>query len=547
MSLEISAIDDLTEEQVAEVFGVLTGLIQDAHPSVDVRRGVFHDLVLYLNSVLNAAVKENINRLQQSQSLLQIEANPEIADDEVVDQVLSNYGLTRDAGAQSTGYITFVLTTKLKTQFLASTLFTADGVSFSLLRNFFAVASEEDALDDSYRVIDEASDGTLSVTLPAYALTAGAAGNLQTGSTFAVDFILDNVVTIYASSDFVGGRDADTNADYLSKVKAGMSAKTIGGRNSYEAFIRNQTGFSDVLHVSVVGAGDEEQTRDQHSIIPISGGGKTDVYVQTKATAQRTVHNVAATYVGDSVGGTLWQINISRDLAPGYYYFDGVAPAGLADPYSNLYEITADFRITNVFGLPFQPDVANYTESAYSRYQAGYIIFENTDVITGSLVINESTQQYQLISVSMPDIRELTEVVTAPENRARATDVLVHAAIPCMTRIAITINTGPSDILSDATIAKIKSDLVFAVSKVGFSGSLHAARLVSTISPYLNAQQEIESVNMFGKIRKPSGVFGYASATDVLKIPHDPAGGVTKNTTVFLTSVDNIEIGFTAK
>jgi phosphatidylglycerophosphatase A len=547
MSLEISSLNDLTDEQVAETFGVLKNLIQDAHPSVDVRRGVFHDLVLYLNSVLTTTVRENIKKVQQSQSILQIEQNPEIATDEVVDQVLSNYGVTRDAGGQATGFILFNLTTNLKTRFLASTLYTANGATFGLIRDFFVVGTEEEVLGDDYRVAEQAEDGSFSVLLPAYALSPGTSGNIQAGASIATSVILDNVLSIYAGSDFVGGRDADTNADYLQKVKSGMSAKTIGGKNSYAAFLRAQPGFSDVAHVSITGAGDPEQTRDQHSIIPISGGGKVDVYVQTKQTVQRNVHNVDATYVGESVGGTLWQINISRDLAPGYYYFDGVAPSGLADPFSNLYEITSDFRITNVFGLDFRPDVANYTESAYSRYQAGYIIFEDTDTQSTNLELNTTTRKYQLVSVSMPNIREVTEIFTDDNNRPRATDILVRAAVPCFTRIAISINAGGSDILTTAQIAEAKQAIVTTIAGVGFSGALHATKIAKALSPYLNSAQDIEQINMFGKIRKPSGMIGYASATDVLRIPNDPAGGVTKNTTVFLTTVDDIDIGFTAK
>ena len=546
MSLEISTIDELSEEQVAEIFGVLKNLIQDAHPSVDLRRGVFHDLVLYLNSVLNATVRENIKKVQQAQSILQIEQNPEIATDEVVDQVLSNYGITRDTGAQATGFILFTLTTKLKTRFLADTIYAANGATFSLLRDFFVVGSEEEVLGDDYRVMDQAEDGTLTVILPAYALTPGSVGNIPAGTALVTPVILDNVLGVFAAADFVGGRAADTNTDYLRKVKAGMSAKTIGGKNSYEAFLRAQPGFSDIMHTSVVGAGDPEQLRDQHSIIPISGGGKVDLYVQTKQTVQKKVHIVDAVYVGESAEGTLWQINISRDLAPGYYYFEGVAPAGISDPFSSLYEITSDFRITNVFGLDFRPDIANYAESAYSRYQAGYVIFEDPNTLSAGLDLNATKRKYQLVSVSMPDIREVTEVMTAAENRPRATDILVRAAVPCFTKIAVSINTSGSDVLTPDEILEAKNSIVSAVSSVGFSGALHATKIAQALTPYLNSKQNIEQISMFGKIRKPSGVFGYASASDVLRVPNDPAGGVTKNTTAFLTTVADIDIGFTA-
>jgi phosphatidylglycerophosphatase A len=235
MSLEISSLNDLTDEQVAETFGVLKNLIQDAHPSVDVRRGVFHDLVLYLNSVLTTTVRENIKKVQQSQSILQIEQNPEIATDEVVDQVLSNYGVTRDAGGQATGFILFNLTTNLKTRFLASTLYTANGATFGLIRDFFVVGTEEEVLGDDYRVAEQAEDGSFSVLLPAYALSPGTSGNIQAGASIATSVILDNVL-------LAGGTQIQTQIT-CKKLSQGCRQKLLGAKIVMQRFCARSRAF----------------------------------------------------------------------------------------------------------------------------------------------------------------------------------------------------------------------------------------------------------------------------------------------------------------
>jgi hypothetical protein len=70
---------------------------------------VFHDLVLYFNSVLNAAIQENIDRVLKSNSLQAISADPTLADDTIVDQVLSNFNLTRKDGTPASGAATVIL------------------------------------------------------------------------------------------------------------------------------------------------------------------------------------------------------------------------------------------------------------------------------------------------------------------------------------------------------------------------------------------------------------------------------------------------------
>jgi hypothetical protein len=97
MAIEITSLKELAPEKIEAMFNTLSQLMQERHPEVELTRGVFHDLVLYFNGVLNAAIQENVDRVRQSNSLLSISANPALAEPELVDQVLSNYGLSRPA------------------------------------------------------------------------------------------------------------------------------------------------------------------------------------------------------------------------------------------------------------------------------------------------------------------------------------------------------------------------------------------------------------------------------------------------------------------
>ena len=139
MALQITNLSELDSEKVDAMFALFTQYMQEKHPEVELTRGVFHDLVLYFSSVLNAAVQENIDRVMQSKSLLQINSNPALADPALVDHVLSNFNVTRDAGARAVGEATIVLNLPVTTSISQNIVFSADGIEFKPVQTFIAI------------------------------------------------------------------------------------------------------------------------------------------------------------------------------------------------------------------------------------------------------------------------------------------------------------------------------------------------------------------------------------------------------------------------
>ena len=145
----------------------------------------------------------------------------------------------------------------------------------------------------------------------------------------------------------------------------------------------------------------------------------------------------------------------------------------------------------------------------------------------------------------MPLIREIDAVLTARNNRPRGTDILVKAAVPCLTKINIDISTDDFNEISDDTITAMKTAVVRAVQNVGFSGQLYASLISSEVSKLLNTQQAVNRVDMFGRIRRPDGEMRHLRDQAVLRIPYDPEHMVTSKTTVFLTAPSDVEIAVT--
>lgn len=546
MALEINSFSELDAEKVSAVVATFSQLMQERHPEVELTRGVFHDLVLYFNGLLNTAVRENLDRILASNSLLKITQNPELADDSLVDNVLSNYNLTRDPGSRATGLAVFILATPFTTNITNVSRFTVDGLQFDLAGSYTVVPSPADIVTANDRAMRPVGDGTYAVTLPMIAVNVGVASNIKRGVPLGTNYSPDNVLRVFAASDFVGGREPSTNVDYVKKLSSGLTAKAIGGRKSYDAFIRAQAEFSNILHISVLGCGDAEQQRDQHSLFPISGGGKVDVYVQTTSSAQESNHIVAATYLGNTNAGTLWQIIVPRDLAPGFYEVSRILPPTTSGVMTaGSYRIVEDIRDVNLLNTKYVPDIQYAHEGTYTRYQTAVIRFEDTDKFNAGLIPNQSTATYLMTTKTLPFIAEINDFLTARENRARGTDILVKAAVPCFTTISLVIAADSNDYVDDATVAEMKKEIVTAISNVGFSGQLHASVITGAVHKFLTGRQAVQSIDMFGKVRRPDGTVFYLRDNTVLVIPFDPGRFVTGRTTAFLTGLDDVEINVT--
>lgn len=538
MALEISTLKELDTAKVDQMFQTFTQLIQERHPDVELTRGVFHDLVIYFNSLLNASVRENIDRVLASNSLLKITENPALADDTVVDQVLSNFNLTRDTGARAEGEVTIVFGSATATTVPAGIIFSADQIEFAPTTAFLVLPPGSVATEDNERVMVAVGDGTYAANILMRASLPGISGNIRRGTTLLPNFPPNNMSAAFAATDFVYGTDAATNVQYLARLKPALASKTIGGRQNYIAAILGQTEFANIPHVSVLGCGDPEQQRDQHSLLPISGGGKIDIYAQTHSSAQEREHLLEAVYVGPSQNGTIWQTAISRDAAPGFYEIIRVAKP--LDVAATGYEVISDLRGVDLEDLDFVPDIVDTVEGAYTRYQTAVVRFEDTDTQPGTLVAGESRAIYAVTTSSLPLIGQLQDYLSDRDVRARAADVLVKAAVPCFTKISLTVRKEASAPAIDA--AAIRQEIVNAVLSVGFSGQLHASMISAAAHKHLTGKQAVGAVDMFGRIRRPDGSVQYVRDNTLLQVPNDPNRGVTGRTTAFLVSVEDVSV-----
>lgn len=543
MALQVTNLAEVDTARTAQLLTLFTQLMQEKYPNIELSRGVFHDLVLYFSSVLNAAVQENIDRVLQSNSLLNLTQNPALADDTLVDKVLSNYNLTRLTGSAAAGEAVVIANQLVTTRVTTSIPFFANGVEFRPTRDFTGILPTAAVTDAGDKPLLPVGDGTYAFTINLQAVTTGKAGNITRGTKLLPAASPANVNDVYAAADFISGTDALTNEEYIARLPAGLAAKTIGGRKSFVATLKSQADFANARHFSIVGYGDPEQKRDQHSLFPVSGGGRVDIYTQTSPTAQQVDHLMRATYIrpvdtGDALAGTVWQITIPKNQAPGFY--DVLRVAKPNDAANTGYEITTKTRGYNFAGIAYVPDIRTMEEAEFTRYKTMTFQFIDVDTPSTGLVPGQSGATYAVTTIGLPLIGSMQDFLSAADTRCRLADVVVKAAVPCFTTIAFKVLKNANEL--DPDFDAIKTAIVEAVSNIGFTGQLHASTISGAAQKFLTGQQAIGKIDMFGKILRPDGTVAYVRDFSRLEIPDDAARMVSPRTTVFLTSVSDVSV-----
>jgi hypothetical protein len=351
-----------------------------------------------------------------------------------------------------------------------------------------------------------------------------------------------NVITIFAATDFTKGIEPPTNTEYIAKLADGLAAKTIGGRKSFAALIRSQPEFQNIRHISIVGFGDPEQMRDQHGLFPVSGGGRVDIYVQTHNVAQRVDQLLAAEYVrpvavGDNTAGTVWKIIFTKDTAPGFYTVSRIAK--INDDENSGYEIISSVPGYNIAGADYKPDIQTVEESAFTRYKTLTVEFVDADIQPNTVTIGQKAV-YSVTTIGLPLIGQLQDFMAGRDVRCRMADVLVKAAVPCLTSISFKVRRAANELNPD--FAAIKSAIVSAVVNVGFSGQLSASVITSAAHKFLTGQQSISDIDIFGKIIRPDGKVVYLRDPARIEVPNDPAHLVSAKTVIFFVAEEDIEI-----
>tara|TARA_R110000751_G_scaffold116345_3_gene215914 strand:+ start:4618 stop:6285 length:1668 start_codon:yes stop_codon:yes gene_type:complete len=536
-------ITDLTQLDSTDVNAMLDRLatqLQELNPDLDLRRGVFKDTLAYYHAILETAIRTNLERYQSARSLQQIEADPTLADDNVVSEVLSNWGVTRKEGTFATGPVTIELSANQSVIIPSGLLFESNGLSFQSTATFTARTEAAQVSNSNDRLLVKLNNGNYAFTVEVQAAEVGSSYKLNAGDLIIPGRAVSSYVTSYATSSFSAGQDTETNAELINELQLGIAAKTLSNRVNMQAWLREYTAYASVTNQAIVGYGDAEMLRDQHTIFPVSYGGRMDWYIRGQQPLQRSAQTISAVLVGIGAGTntSTWQFSLGKDVFPGFYEIEFIrreADTGL----NSGFEIALDSRGNDLTGSGFLPDIATVAEGAYSAFQTTTIRFVDTATPTSGLTVGD-TATYVYDITGVPHVSGIQSLVSSRDHRSYAADALVKAPVPCFVQVSFTINKAAGD--AEPDISGIKSAVIAVINETGFIGRLDGSRIIDVVHNFIQDDVSVTDLDLFGRIRNPDGSVQYVRDADSLIVPEQPEKMVTANTVQFYSEVSNISI-----
>jgi hypothetical protein len=536
MAISIEGLDADAIEQIEEQ---LVDAVKADYPSLDLGEGrVLRELLIRPAAIFHVERQTDIDNLRQSMSLLAIEEDPSLADDDVVDGVLSNYRISRSEGTKSSGYLTVVINALATTSIPQGTIFTADGQDFTTDQTYVGVTEQEAVTNSQMRLISSRTDGSYAFTIPVTAVDAGSAGQVRRDTRFTTSSAIAGVIDIFATQDFTGGTDTETNQQLIDRFNTGISPSVFSGRVQIEALVRETV--TDTKDVSITGFGDAEMLRDQHNILGISAGGKADLWVRTQEKPESVTLSKEAVLV--DADEQLWQLSLARDDFPGFYVIESVIPSSAAAESAGTLEITGETRSVDMTRETneFVPDVDNIIEGAYSRYQTSVIQFKDPD--TDEDAVAGDRADYNVNVLGLLNIDTLQDVAVDRDVRNPQADYLVRAPVPAFVTISATVLYRADDEAPDAD--EIKAEIVSRVNALRFEDGRLSAGLVHDAVHNVAGTTviSISPLDFFCQIRKPDGDLITIRDVDGVEIPYLPAEGISSRTVAFFTNLEDVDV-----
>ena len=530
MATEVTSINELNEDEVKEQQEILTTFLQEKYPDAVVQYGVMHDLVNYLNAIFSAKERKELNNWKSARSLLAIEENPDIADEDSVDNILSNFNVTRREGTSAYGDIQLELSEDNYAIIPADTVFTCNGLEFTTLESLTVYPSgSESAIAD--RILKPLDSGNFGCIIPVVASEIGSAGCLKKGTVLA-NTTINNLVVASAYNDFYGGTDTETNDSLLSRFRAGIATPCWGNRDNIKAILFNSGKLPALVDASIVGMGDTEMIRDQISLFPISTGGKVDIYIKTSPyTITSTVDLTAVAY--SKTGGYVnWSINVPANTLFGAWRVTSIRAVD-ASLEADSYEIIEQ-TVSDTAGELKPQDVA------YTQNQIITVKFRTIESFPDISV--GDTKEFTVSLIGLPHIEVATKLCNDRSLKPVSSDVLVKAAVPCIVHAEIFIKYNKVSVLLDSTVDAIKKAVAAKINNKPFTSYLTTAELVSDIEPLLADNQKIASIQLTGIILGPTGDVYRIISSKQLELPDLPLNYVSPKTTAFFSDIDYIDV-----
>ena len=285
----MAEVINITEQDRIDAENVLEQYLTDAIPDADFSKGsALRDLCINAIAYVHAFWKKENDYMKARQSLLLLGALTGADVDDAVDEILSNWFITRKTGRVSTGSATVYLSTNSPVSIPPSTKFykTASLVFYPNSATTLTYGA-----DDMQAVADSTGEVTAyTIQVPLVSGGSGVNYNISSGSFLSYTKFSSNIIRVENQEAFSGALSEETTEEMLERAETAITVRDLNSARSIDAVLKDE--FTSVDDVTVIGYGDAEMIRDLVAELAtntrIHAGGHVDAYLRTPITTAKT-------------------------------------------------------------------------------------------------------------------------------------------------------------------------------------------------------------------------------------------------------------------
>ena len=459
------SFDAISAADIRRVEQVLGALWSSTDPTVDVRTGALLSLVLRPFASLLSASMESFRLAGRQSSLSYLTSADAVYESaDLLDAVARNYHIVRKVGTAAHGVLRLVFSQQITVSIGPMDSFALHDIEFRPLRQYTADVREAYAGSGlKFYPMPDAS-GNVYFDLPVYAVTNGVSGNVTKGTRVSlvrqnVPFFLD----AFAVDTFTGGSDDESNHALIQRMVYGLSAKVLSSRTNMQASLLEV--FPDIRDSSIIGAGDEEMTRDKHTVFPGSTGGYVDWYIASTRQLQTATYEFEHFQrINDVSEETpLYNLALLEEHFPGLYWVSEILDADTNKPC----EVIAQQKHA-AEGDVNSPRVYDDQEAMFTAYQETSLQFSGPPELV----------RIKVSGTCMPLIKEIQDWVLRCGQSPIGLDVLVKGAVPVTVKFSASLYT-PSGAEVDFTA--LQNKVADYINGFPFGGVLAVSGLVALL------------------------------------------------------------------
>ena len=527
-------LDDLsfTDLEILQAETLIAESISARQTSLDVSpSSSIYDLVVRPKAVEYLLNRSQSFAIQATQSLKGVQLNPTLANDTVVDAILSNIGVARKTGTFASGNIRINVSKNITYSITANQVFTSQNGSTFKPTGAFVALSDPGETNLKLYATDLAGTQYFFI-VPVIAINAGVSSQIPDGSSITASLAIPNFISASTFGSFSGASEKETIDQLLLRIPEALSAKNRVSRVSLSSELKTE--FPEVIDVSVMGYGDESLIRGSGKILPVKGGGFADVWVRTSLSAESVFLTTSATLESTSAAGVATcSCTIPATTYPGHFFVASVRLSVESQQYGS-YTITGQTKSFVASGHK----IINAIEGSLSAYQTTTVTF-TVEREVGKLFPTAGVPfQVSVELLGIPLIKEIQDYIDDNNSRAAGVDYLVKASVPCL------VYTSPITIYIDSSVKE--SDIQVAIysyiNNTKMGTPLAVDGIVSAIKSITGVSKVSFPVEINGVVFCPDGSTISLTSYDSLVIPNRSDIQVEQSTVSFYISTDDISI-----